>query len=231
MVNIFLLDLLLVFNSIAAFSLSGGLYVPEKEIPEQRILYNELSAVNNTVLPSYKVFDLAFKGFSNLRKTGGFSKNILTIADFSKPSTEKRFWVIDMVSGKVLFHELVAHGKNSGDNYAGKFSNIPQSNMSSLGFYITGDTYTGKHGLSLYLNGRDREYNDKARERAIVIHGADYVSQDFIRQYGRLGRSFGCPALSQECNKSIIDTISGGSCLFIYYPDEEFITKSTVLNI
>jgi hypothetical protein len=135
-----------------------------------------------------------------------------------------------MDSKKVLFHDLVAHGRNSGDNFAGKFSNTPNSNMSSLGFYVTGDTYTGKHGLSLYLNGMDPDFNDKARERSIVIHGADYVSQNFIRKYGRLGRSFGCPALSMESYKSIIDTICQGSCLFIYYPDEGFVRQSTVLN-
>lgn len=199
-------------------------------IPVQRLLYDEISELNSTGLPSYEVFDLAFRGYTNLQKKHGISKHILTIADFSKPSTEKRLWVIDMDSRKVLFHELVAHGRNSGDNFAGKFSNTPNSNMSSLGFYITGGKYSGKHGLSLYLNGMDQEFNDKARERTIVIHGADYVSFDFIQKYGRLGRSFGCPALSMESYKAVIEKISDGSCFFIYYPDEKFIRRSTVLN-
>jgi hypothetical protein len=232
MLNIYFLifSVLLISNAAGFSEYKASQVTREGDVAFQRILYDEISVANNTELPSYEVFELAYRGYDNLRKKQGFNKNILTIADFSKPSTEKRLWVIDMDSKKVLFHDLVAHGRNSGDNFAGKFSNTPNSNMSSLGFYVTGDTYTGKHGLSLYLNGMDPDFNDKARERSIVIHGADYVSQNFIRKYGRLGRSFGCPALSMESYKSIIDTICQGSCLFIYYPDEGFVRQSTVLN-
>lgn len=227
----FLIFSALMITNVAGFSENkASLVTADGDIAFLRILYDEISAANNTELPSYEVFELAYRGYDNLKRKQGFTKNILCIADFTRPSTEKRFWVIDMDSKKVLFHDLVAHGKNSGDNFAAKFSNVPNSNMSSLGFYVTGDTYTGRHGLSLYLIGMDPDFNDKAQERAIVIHGADYVSQDFIKKYGRLGRSFGCPALSMESYKSIIDTIQQGSCLFIYYPDEGFVKKSTVLN-
>jgi hypothetical protein len=197
------------------------------EIPGSDI-YDALAA-DSLVLPSHDIFTLAIRGYEKLKKSG-IRKDILSIIDFSIPSTEKRLWIIDIENKKVLFHELVAHGRNTGDNVAGKFSNIPNSNMSSLGFYLTGETYTGKHGLSLYLDGMDSEFNNNARSRAIVIHGADYVSEDFIKTYGRLGRSFGCPALSTGSYKTIIETISDGSCLFIYYPDDEYLKKSMVLN-
>ncbi|HLN54591.1 MAG TPA: murein L,D-transpeptidase catalytic domain family protein [Bacteroidales bacterium] len=225
------------FNILILTNTIFGLFLTENapvftrdETPEQQIVYNELISLNSPDVPSYEVFELAYRGYNNLMKKQAFSKNILSIADFSKPSTEKRLWVIDMNTRKILFHDFVAHGRNSGENFAGKFSNSPNSNMSSLGFYITGETYSGKHGLSLYLNGKDPQFNDKARERAIVIHGADYVSQDYIKKYGRLGRSFGCPALSMDSYQSIIGTIEQGSCLFIYYPDEEFVKKSKWLN-
>lgn len=227
MINIYILKLLV--------WLIGYTYQPVMQpeepasVSELELLYNELSATGE--MPSPEVFGLALKGYTNLKKSNAFSKNILTIADFSRPSSEKRLWVIDMESKKVLFHELVAHGRNSGENYAGKFSNTPSSNMSSLGFYVTGETYTGKHGLSLYLDGMDQQFNNNARNRAIVIHGADYVSPDFIKVYGRLGRSFGCPALSLDCYQTVIESISEGSCLFIYYPDEQYLNNSSVLNM
>jgi hypothetical protein len=192
-------------------------------------IYDVLTKDSLAVPPSRAIFALAMKGYGNMKKSG-VTKNVLSIIDFSLPSTQKRLWVIDVENKKILFHELVAHGRNTGDNNAGKFSNIPESNMSSLGFFLTGETYTGKHGLSLYLDGLDGEFNNNARSRAIVIHGADYVSEDFIRTNGRLGRSFGCPALSTGSCKTIIETISNGSCLFIYYPDDEYLKKSTVLN-
>jgi hypothetical protein len=186
--------------------------------------------VEGTMLPSAAVFSLAMKGYTGLKNSGKVKKDILTIIDMSLPSTEKRLWVIDMDSRKVLFNELVAHGKNTGDNMAGKFSNTPASNMSSLGFYVTGETYTGSNGLSLCLDGMDDSYNDNARKRAIVMHGAKYVCSEYITKYGRIGRSFGCPALSNEACKPVIDAISQGSCLFIYYPDEEYLRNSRVLN-
>ena len=153
----------------------------------------------------------------------------LTVIDFSRPSTQKRLWVYDLRSRALLFHEHVAHGRGSGANMASAFSNVPESNQSSLGLFRTGEAYIGKHGLSLRLDGLERGINDNARERAIVIHGADYVSDSFIRKQDRLGRSHGCPALPVASARKIIDRLQGGAFVFSYYPDEEWLTHSTYL--
>ena len=177
---------------------------------------------------SFDVFDTALTGYSHtdaIRK-----KNIITIIDFSKPSTNRRCYVIDLDNRKLLYQCFVAHGRNSGDNFAGSFSNEPQSLKSSLGFYLTAETYTGKHGYSLRLDGLEKSINDNARPREIVIHGADYVSQGFIDKHGRLGRSWGCPALPVEISGEVIDKISNGSCLFIYGKDENYIKSSSFLR-
>lgn len=194
-------------------------------------IYEQLYQSANANLPAFNVFALTMKGFNNM-KNGQVSikKEIITIIDFRLSSNEKRLWTIDLQKQKILFHELVAHGMNTGNEYARKFSNTPHTNMSSLGFYVTGGTYHGKHGLSLFLNGVDQGFNHHARKRAIVMHGANYVSEAFIEKYGRLGRSFGCPAVSMDVCQQIIPTIAEGSCLFIYYPDKEFLQKSVVLN-
>ena len=144
------------------------------------------------------------------------NKKVLTLIDFSKPSTEERLFIIDVENRKLLFQTFVAHGKNSGVNIATRFSNRSGSLKSSLGFFITAETYYGKHGYSLRLDGMEKGINDNARKRAIVVHGAKYVSDDFIRKYNRLGRSWGCPAVSDDLSKEIIDLIKDGSCLFIY---------------
>ncbi len=146
------------------------------------------------------------------------SNKIITIIDFSLPSTAHRLWTINLETGEVLFNTLVAHGRNTGQNIAEKFSNIPQSYQSSLGFYLTDQVYTGKHGHSLRLKGLEKNINDKAWERAIVIHGADYVSESFIKAHGRLGRSHGCPAIPPEITEDFISTTKEGSLLFIYHP-------------
>jgi hypothetical protein len=168
---------------------------------------------------------LGYRQIDNLKK-----KNLITIIDFSKPSTEKRFFVIDLVKKQLLYQCYVAHGKNSGDNYAKSFSNQAESLKSSLGFYLTAETYSGKHGYSLKLDGIEKSINDNARTREIVIHGADYVSGEFIDKYGRLGRSWGCPALPVEVSKEIIDTIANGSCLFIYVKDKYYDRNSVFIN-
>ncbi|MEO6730485.1 MAG: murein L,D-transpeptidase catalytic domain family protein [Ferruginibacter sp.] len=180
---------------------------------------------------SEAAFKYAMKGFEYLKKTNCISKkNIVSIIDFSQPSTHKRLYVIDMTSGKILFNTWVAHGRNSGNEYANQFSNSPESHQSSLGFYTTMDTYIGANGYSLRLKGCEKGINDKAYERAIVIHGADYVSDGFINNRGVLGRSYGCPALPAELNKKIIDLIKNGSCIFLYHPTKKYCSKSKILN-
>jgi len=180
---------------------------------------------------SEDAFNYALKGLDYLSKANLLTqKNILSIVDFSKPSTQKRLYVIDISSGKVLFNTWVAHGRNSGNEFANQFSNLPESHQSSLGFYSTLDTYIGAHGYSLRLKGCESGINDRAFERAIVIHGADYVSDRFINSRGALGRSYGCPAIPTELSKKIIDVIKKGSCLFLYHPNKKYCTQSKILN-
>lgn len=156
------------------------------------------------------------KAYDGYRQIKDRKKEILTLIDFTKPSNEERLLVLDMVEGKLLFHSLVAHGRNSGDLYATRFSNRPESHQSSLGLYLTEGTYTGKNGYSLRLNGLEKGINDNALARAIVIHGAAYADPSVCRGGRRLGRSWGCPALPPALNRPIIDTIKGGSVLYIY---------------
>lgn len=170
-------------------------------------------------LPAGEIMQTALSGYEKVVEGRKLNRpEVITIIDFSLPSDRERLWVIDLIHQKVLFNCLVAHGRNSGGSVAEHFSNSPGSYASSPGFYITGETYTGKNGLSLTLDGIEKGINDKARERAIVMHGADYVSSDFIRKNGRLGRSLGCPAVPEEFKEGIINAIKGGSCLFIYAP-------------
>jgi len=180
-------------------------------------IYENLS-VNNFMLPQRKSFKKAMEGYFKLKEKGIIQKDILTLVDYSLSSKENRLWVIDLKNNIILFQSLVSHGRNSGNEFAGKFSNKPESYKSSLGFYLTGETYYGKHGYSLRLDGLEKGINDNARARAIVVHGADYVSEEFAKQTGRLGRSLGCLALSQSLTKEVIDTIKDKSCLFVYYP-------------
>jgi hypothetical protein len=151
------------------------------------------------------------------------NSGLLTVIDYSLPSTERRLWVLDLKHGEVLFHELVAHGRGSGDNYATQFSNLNDSHQSSLGLYLTGGTYTGGNGYSLILKGLDSGVNDRAEARHIVMHGAWYVSAEQVRQQGRLGRSWGCPALSQDTAPRVIDTIKGGTFVFAYAGETSWI--------
>jgi hypothetical protein len=194
-----------------------------------RQLYTELAAIH-TVLPDSIVFQEGVMGYFALKNRQELDKSLLIIVDFGLSSNKKRLWVIDMDRPEILYHTLVAHGRNSGEEYAKSFSNRPQSYQSSLGFYITGNTYHGKHGLSLYLNGIEEGINDNAKERSIVMHGADYVSRLFIKKHGRLGRSFGCPSLPMEMHEEIINKIKGKSCLFIYHPDERYHSHSKLLK-
>lgn len=179
-----------------------------------------------------EVFETAYLGFSNLKKAGKIDadSHLLSIGDFSLSSTQKRLWIIDLNERKVLFNSWVAHGKNTGEEFAKSFSNRESSYQSSLGFYITESTYTGGNGYSLKLLGMDNGFNDNAFQRAIVMHGADYVSEKFIRSQNRIGRSWGCPAVPRELAVPIINTIKGKNCLFIYYPDDQYLAESVWLK-
>ncbi|WP_187632192.1 murein L,D-transpeptidase catalytic domain family protein [Hymenobacter lutimineralis] len=165
------------------------------------------------------VYRQALLGYYNLQNHGSAAAGAsLTIIDFDLPSRQKRLWVIDVRQNRLLHHTLVAHGKNTGEDVARTFSNRNGSEMSSLGFYVTGQPYTGKHGLSLKLHGMDEAYNSRAAERAVVVHGADYVSEQFVRQHGRLGRSQGCPALPVAEAPRVIRTLKAGSVVFAHAP-------------
>lgn len=179
---------------------------------------------------SLPVFEKALIGYLNLKNSRALNndKQVLTVVDFTQASTSKRLWIINLQSKELLLNTYVAHGQGSGFDVASKFSNQAESHESSLGFYVTNETYLGKHGLSLKLDGQDKGINDLARDRAIVLHGADYVSESFIKQTGRLGRSFGCPAVSPELNEKIINLIKDKTCLFINGNSENY--QSALLN-
>ena len=179
---------------------------------------------------SQSAYNLAVKGWEKLKSNGVVKTSILAICDFTQSSNNKRLYIIDMKEGTLLFNSLVAHGKNTGEEFARSFSNTPSSLQSSLGFYTTKTTYQGEHGLSLKLSGLEKGFNDKAEERAIVMHGANYVCDKFCQQEGRLGRSWGCPAVSYEEHEEIINTLKDGSCLFIYYPDKKYLSASKLVR-
>ena len=176
---------------------------------------------------NWKAFRQAVAGYY---KIDNRKREVLTLIDFSRPSTAKRLFVFDMRERKVLFSSVVSHGKNSGDNYATSFSNECGSYKSSLGFYLTESTYQGKNGYSLILNGLEKGINDRARERAIVMHGAAYADPSVVSRGGRLGRSFGCPAVPQKLSRPIIDAIKGGSVMYIYAETPEYLAHSSVLK-
>jgi len=166
-------------------------------------------------------------GYLNLLEAGKInSSSNLTICDFTLSSNVKRLWVIDIQSKKILFHSLVAHGMGTGEEFAVHFSNTQDSHQSSLGFYVTGETYTGNNGYSLNLHGLDGAFNNNAYDRAIVMHGADYVSENFAKANQRLGRSHGCPALPVELAPKVIDRIKDGHCLFIYHTKDNYLSQS-----
>lgn len=175
----------------------------------------------------YGNFEKALKGFD---KIDGKKKNdLIVIIDYTKPSIEERFFLIDLKNDKVLYNTLVAHGKNSGQNETITFSNVPNSYKSSLGFFLTESTYNGEFGYSLKLKGLEEGINSNAWERNIVFHGADYVSKSFIDQFGFLGRTQGCPALPKELNAEIINKIQGGTVVFVIGNDHNYENRSPLL--
>jgi hypothetical protein len=177
------------------------------------------------------VLDLALGAASCAVRTGAVkTPRTLTVIDYSKPSSQERLWVFDLKTGELLYEELVAHGQGTGANLATKFSNDNESHQTSLGLFVTDTTYVGKNGYSLRLDGLDKGYNDRARERAIVVHGAPYVSDAFVKANGRLGRSWGCPAVSDAVARELIDRVKGGSLVFAYYPDAQWLKTSKYLG-
>lgn len=194
---------------ILVLMLGLGSQVPAEDVPEQDIL------------------DIALPGYHLAVETGAIPySSLLTIIDYRLPSTEPRLFVTDPATGEILHTSLVAHGKNSGQNMATRFGNEPGSLLSSLGFFLTGESYHGRHGYSLRLHGLEPGINDNALERYIVIHGADYVSEKFAAKHGRLGRSWGCPALPEKSTREVIDLIKGGTCVFVYGNDVSYLEKS-----
>lgn len=178
-----------------------------------------------------KVFKMAL-GAARCAVKDGAANNpkTLTVIDYSRPSTANRFWVYDLRKRALVFNELVAHGQGSGANFATLFSNEPETHRTSIGLFVTDETYVGRNGYSLRLDGLDRGFNDKARARAIVMHGAPYVSTTFAKAQGRLGRSHGCPALREAIARDVIDTVKGGSLVFSYYPDKRWMESSKYLG-
>jgi hypothetical protein len=192
--------------------------------------YTEVN-LNDTGL-SRDVFNLALKGLSKLDASGKIQNNsVITIADYSQSSKQKRLYVIDLKNKKLLYNTYVAHGRNTGDEYASSFSNIEGTHKSSLGFFVTEKPVVGPStGYSLILYGVEKGINDNALKREIIMHAADYATEGFIKKNGRLGRSFGCPVLPPEVNKDVIETIKGGTCLFIYNPDKDYLSSSSLLK-
>lgn len=226
------LMILMLLSSWLAFTPEGkNTAVGLRNSEEARIAMRlfERSGLNKMGL-SMHAWATAFSGYLKL-KADGMLKNAryLSIVDFSKHGGTRRFYVVDMQDTCVVFNTYVSHGRNSGDQYATRFSNNENSLMSSLGFFITGPTYKGQHGLSLRLLGQERGFNDRAEQRGIVVHGADYVSEATVQHQGYVGRSWGCPALPQELTEPVINTIRDGSAFFIYHQNERYHNSSTFL--
>lgn len=189
------------------------------------------SAGRSFAAPQPEVLELALKAINCAAASGDIDEpRTLTIIDYSKPSTETRLWVLDLGSGDTLFAELVAHGQKTGDNMATQFSDSLNSHQSSLGLFVARDTYVGSNGYSLRLDGLEPGFNGRARERAIVMHGAPYVDPALAAKQGRLGRSWGCPAVREAIARNIIDTVRGGGVVFSYYPDQTWMSESRFLN-
>jgi hypothetical protein len=191
-------------------------------------LYNDLDL--SALGLSYDAMEYAYKGYEFLKAKGRLgNSNILTVVDFSQSSKKKRMYIIDVTDRKILLNTYVAHGKNTGLDYATRFSNKMESLQSSLGFYVTKGTYFGKHGLSLKLDGQEPGFNDKAEQRAVVVHGADYIGAHRI-DAAYMGRSFGCPAVPQAQSNTVINLLKNGTTLFIYHPSNSYLQGSKILN-
>lgn len=192
-------------------------------------LYNELNAAQYDL--SFTAFRYAYIGYQTLKKQHRLNeKELFSIIDFTKDSNSKRFYTIDLQKMKIVFYTYVAHGKKSGERVPNSFSDVIESNKSSIGFYITGSTYNGSNGYSLMLHGDEKGYNSNLAKRSVVIHAADYANEDYIARNGRMGRSLGCPALPENINTEVINTIKEKTMIFAYYNDPKYLKTSKYLN-
>lgn len=216
--------LTLISTVLLATNISSISAKPESDLKiKLQHLSNKAPRLNPNVLK------LALTAYKNATKKGRVKKPVLTVIDYSLPSNKQRMWIFDVRNERLLYNTYVAHGKNSGVNLAKHFSNKNSSKQSSLGTYITKNTYIGHKGYSLNLQGLDRGYNDNAYNRRVVIHGAWYVEPGFIKKSGRAGLSWGCPAIAKTIAKPVINTIKDGSVVFAYYPDRNFLSHSGYL--
>ena len=217
---------LCVISLIILFSGCSSMYQLKTPMPQDTIdaIYME-SELGSVLDP--EIFHMAMTGYSRILPP---KDSIISIVDFTLPSTEKRFYVIDLSEKKLRYHTYTSHGVNTGEDMAIAFSDIEGSRQSSLGFYLTAETYEGKHGVSLKLDGLEKNFNKRARERYIVIHAADYATEEFILEHGRLGRSWGCPALPPDIAQEIIAYIKDGSVLFIFGNDDKYLKKSKLIR-
>jgi hypothetical protein len=198
-------------------------------IAEAGVLYEDMSLEAKGL--TKEAFTDAFIGYKKLLNDGVVRKaGLITVADFSQSSRNKRLFILDVNTHEVVMQTYVAHGRGSGDEYATSFSNKPESHKSSLGFYLTKGTYTGQHGQSLILNGLEKGFNDNAEARKIVIHGAGYIGDQHLASNPFTGRSHGCPAVANKLSKKIINTLKDGSLLFIYHPTASYLNGSRILN-
>jgi hypothetical protein len=196
---------------------------------EAATLYYEMQLKDSGL--NEEALEYALVGYHRLLKRHALHKtDVISVCDFSQPSSAKRMYVLDLQNKRVLYRTYVAHGMGSGREFANSFSNVPDSYKSSLGFYVTRDTYVGSCGLSLRIDGVEKGFNDKANARAIVIHGANYVSERVLHKYGLMGTTFGCPAVPQEMASQIIPVLKNGTCFFIYYPSKRYLSASKMLN-
>ena len=210
--------------SVLALTFSSLIFMPAQAATLQKSLQRSAPQLDTQVLSH------ALNAVQCAKLQGNATAERLAVIDFSLPSSEKRLWIFDLKKRRLLLNDFVAHGQNSGDNLASNFSNVNGSHQSSIGLFRSAESYSGRHGYSLRMDGLEQGFNDRARERAIVIHGAKYVNPDWITTQGRIGRSQGCPAVRPEITKKVVDALKDGQFVFTWYPDPDWLQGSTFLN-
>lgn len=230
LVLIFILSTFLYFsNAQTGLSKERQLALKKAELNIKE-LYNELNAAQYDL--SFTAFRYAYIGYQTMKKQHRLNnKELFSIIDFTKDCNSKRFYTIDLEKMKIVYYTYVAHGKKSGERMATSFSDVVESNKSSIGFYITGSTYNGGNGYSLMLHGDEKGYNSNLAKRSVVVHAADYANEDYIARNGRMGRSLGCPALPENIYKQVIETIKEKTMIFAYYNDAKYLKTSKYLNV